>query len=104
MQGKNYVKNKKGISPEEKKELLKKLIYEKKNGKPIYYRNYKKVLSGELPLEAVMGSGYLQWRIIEIVLAFLFKHLDLKRFAIATNEAGFFHKRKIIEKFRYSDF
>ncbi len=84
------VKQKKKLSPEEKRKLLKRLIYEKKNGKPIYYRNYKKVLSGELPWEAVMGSGYLQWRIIEVILGFLFRNLDLKKFAIATNEAGFF--------------
>ena len=30
------------------RDLLKELIYEYRNGKPIYLRNYEKVLSGKL--------------------------------------------------------
>ncbi|HIO42059.1 MAG TPA: Uma2 family endonuclease, partial [Aquifex sp.] len=44
----------------ERRKLLKLLTYERRGRKPIYYRDYKRVLSGELPLEAVMGSGFLQ--------------------------------------------
>ena len=68
-------KVKKNPKKEEVKKAPKKvpraLIYEKRNGKPIYYQNYQKVLSGELPLEAVMGSGYLQALIIELLLRVL---------------------------------
>jgi len=42
-----------------KRRLLKVLTYERRYGSPIYYRDYKKVLSSELPPEAVMGSSVL---------------------------------------------
>jgi len=71
-----------------RKGIPKELIYEMRYGKPIYYRDYDKVLKGELPLEAVMGSGYLQWKIISLILKFLFLNLSSK-YDIATNEAGY---------------
>jgi len=43
------VKRKK-LSKEERQKLLKALIYEKVNGKPIYYRGYREVLKGKLTL------------------------------------------------------
>ena len=73
----------------ERRKLLKLLTYERRGRKPIYYRDYKRVLSGELPLEAVMGSGFLQAFVIEIILRFLMQRLDPKRYAIFTNEVGF---------------
>jgi len=52
----------KKVSPEERRKLLKALIYERtKSGKVIYYRDYDKVLSGEKTLEEVIGSSKLQW-------------------------------------------
>jgi len=65
------------------------LIYEMRYGKPIYYRDYDKVLSGEKSLEEIMGSSKLQWWIISIILRFLYQVLDNRRYTIATNEAGF---------------
>ena len=73
----------------ERRKLLKLLTYERRGKRPIYYRDYKRVLSGELPLEAVMGSGFLQAFVIEIILRFLMQRLDPKRYAIFTNEVGF---------------
>jgi len=75
------------------KKVPRALIYEKRNGKPIYYQNYQKVLSGELPLEAVMGSGYLQALIIELLLRFLMPKLPFEKYAIFTNEVGFKYKK-----------
>ena len=72
-----------------KRELLKLLTYERRERKPIYYRDYKRVLVGELPPEAVMGSGFLQAYIIELLLRFLMSNLDPKKFAVLTNEVGF---------------
>ncbi len=72
------------------KQLLNTLIYEKVKGKPIYYRNYEKVLRGELPAEAVMGSGDLQAYIIALLVAYLFSKLDVNRYIIMTNELGFY--------------
>ncbi len=72
------------------KKLLNTLIYEKVKGKPIYYRNYEKVLRGKLHAEAVMGSGDLQAYIIALLLAYLFSKLDVNRYIIMTNKLGFY--------------
>ncbi len=81
------------LSKEEKQELLKVLTYEKVKGKPIYYRGYKKVLKGELPPEAVMGSSELQSLIISLLLKYLFEVLP-DEFTALTNELGFFTSSK----------
>ncbi len=78
------------LSKEEKRKLLKILTYEKVNGKPVYYRDYRKVLKGELPPEAVMGSSDLQAYIIAVLVAFLYSKLDTAKYLIMTNELGFF--------------
>jgi len=78
------------ISQEERKKLLKLLTYEKVRGKPIYYRDYEKVLRGELPPEAVMGSSELQSLIITLILKYLFKALP-KEFIALSNELGFIY-------------
>ncbi len=65
------------------------LIYEMRHGKPIYYRDYDKVLSGEKTLEEVMGSSKIQAWLVAIILRLLFSKLDQNRYFIFTNEAGF---------------
>ncbi len=72
-----------------KRSILKELIYEMRSGKPIYYRDYDKVLSGEKTLEEVMGSSYLHAVILMIMLDFLFKKLKPKEYLILTGEMGF---------------
>ncbi len=76
-----------------KKKLLKTLIYEKVSGKPIYYRDYEKVLRGELPPEAVMGSSGIQAYLIRLIVGFLLKVLDLSRYEVLFNELGFLYKK-----------
>jgi hypothetical protein len=39
-----------------KRKLRRALTYKKRHGSPISYQDYKRVLSGELPSEAVMKS------------------------------------------------
>ncbi len=78
------------LSPQQRRNLLRLLTYEKVRGKPIYYRDYKKVLKGELPPEAVMGSSELQAVIIAMILKYLFKVLP-KDYITLTNEIGFIH-------------
>ena len=73
----------------ERRKLLKLLTYERRGKKPIYYRDYKRVIGGELPLEAVMGSGFLQAFVIEAILRILLQKLDPKKYAVFTNEVGF---------------
>ncbi|MFN0239004.1 Uma2 family endonuclease [Hydrogenobacter sp. Uz 6-8] len=60
-----------------------------KRGKPIYYRDYQKVLSGEKTPEEVMGSSKIQWFILYLIYSYLVQKLDRNRYIIATNEAGF---------------
>ncbi len=76
-------------SKKKRKTIPKELIYEMRNGKPIYYRDYTKVLNGEKTLEEVMGSSKLQSWIISIILNYLFKMLDLSKYMMFTNETGF---------------
>ena len=68
---------------------MKILTYERRHGSPIYYRGYEKVLSGELPPEAVMGSSVLQAWIIDVIVRFLHKFLSGNRYQLLYNEVGF---------------
>ncbi|WP_461831632.1 Uma2 family endonuclease, partial [Aquifex sp.] len=83
----------KKLSKEKRKALLKALIYEKVNGKPIYYRDYRKVLKGELPPEAVMGSSGIQAYLIILLIKFLLNKLDEEKFILLSNEVGFLYKK-----------
>ncbi|HIO41548.1 MAG TPA: Uma2 family endonuclease [Aquifex sp.] len=83
----------KKISTPLKSELLEKLTYEMVDGKPIYYRNYERVLKGELPPEAVMGSSELQALIIGLLLKYLYKVLP-NDYVVLTNELGFYTSPK----------
>jgi len=72
-----------------KKRVPRELIYEMRYGKPIYYRDYDKVLSGEKSLEEVMGSSKLQSFLISLILKVLFSSLNPKKYVILSNEIGF---------------
>lgn len=72
-----------------KRSIPKILIYEMKKGKPIYYRDYEKVLSKEKTVEEVMGSSKIQWFIIYLIHSYLMERLDRTKYVIATNEVGF---------------
>ena len=73
-----------------RKKIPKYLVYEILDSKKIYYKDYKKVLSGELPPEAVMGSSDLQAWIISTIMEFLFKVLPNK-YKVLANEVGYFY-------------
>jgi len=83
----------KKLSKEKRKSLLKVLTYEKVKGKPIYYRDYKKVLKGELPPEAVMGSSGFQAYLIMLLIKFLLSKVDEEKFIILSNNLGFLYKK-----------
>jgi hypothetical protein len=72
-----------------KNKILQCLIYEMKNGKPIYYKNYQLVLQKKLSPEAIMGSSGLQSNIIRIILKFLFINLNPEKYIVLPNEVGF---------------
>ena len=85
----HVAKKKSSNTSAERKKLLKILTYERRHGSPIYYRGYEKVLSGELPPEAVMGSSVLQAWIIDVIVRFLHKFLSGNRYQLLYNEVGF---------------
>lgn len=64
------------------------LIYETLNGRPLYYRGYKDVLTEKKTPEAIMGSSSLQAILVSIIHGFLFGQIDRKKYFLATNEAG----------------
>ncbi len=72
-----------------KKNIPEFLIYEMKNGIPIYYKNYQLVLNKKIPPEAIMGSSKIQSIIIRIIVNFLLKNLNLQQYEILFNEIGF---------------
>ena len=76
-------------SKKTRKGISEALIYEMRYGKPIYYRDYDKVPSGDKALEEVVGSSKLQWWIIDMIVRFLHQILDYKKYVVAYNEAGF---------------
>ncbi len=80
---------KKQLSNKKKRiKVPKELIYEMRKGSPIYYRDYDKVLKGELPIEVVMGSSGLQAWLIKLLMKLLLSKLD-KKYEILTNEVGY---------------
>lgn len=64
------------------------LIYEEWSGKPIYYKGYRDVLAGTKTIEEVMSCSDLQGVIVYLLNAFLFNHLNRKRYIVGTNESG----------------
>ncbi len=80
---------KKALSEKGREELLKILTYERVRGKPIYYKNYRKVLRGELDPEVIMGSGELHAILLLLIGKFLMDNLG-DDFIVLGGELGFF--------------
>ncbi len=68
--------------------LKKALVYEMRNGKPIYYNNYKQVLRGTLMLEQVMASSALHSLLLQLILHFLYRKLG-REWVVLSGEVGF---------------
>jgi len=68
-----------------REKLLKLLTYEVVDGKPIYYRGYREVLEGKKHPEEVMGSSYIQGKIVATIVGELYSKLK-GRYVVATNE------------------
>ena len=68
------------------------LIYEMANRKPIYYRGWQDVLTGEKTIEQVMASSLMQSYLVGEVFAAT--HVALrKKYILGTNEAGLKFKK-----------
>ena len=64
------------------------LIYETLNGRPLYYKGYKEVLTRKKTPEAIMGSSSLQAALVTAIVMFLGRTINRKKFLVASNEAG----------------
>ncbi len=64
------------------------LIYEEMNGKPLYYKGYKAVLSGKKNLSEIMGCSSLQSVLVSILHGYIFNLINRKKYLLGSNEAG----------------
>lgn len=64
------------------------LIYEVMDGKPIYYKGYKDVLTETKTFAEIMGSSTLQSFIIAYLQRLLYKFLDDETYTILSSETG----------------
>ncbi len=63
-------------------------VYEVLDGRPVYYRGYREAMANNYPPEHVMGSGRKQAYLINLILRFLGRALDLRHFDTAVSEPG----------------
>ena len=74
--------------PRKSRAIPEELVYEIIDGRKLYYRGYKKVISGKNKIEDIMGSSTLQGFIIFHLLKICYRFLDDKRYIFLTNESG----------------
>ena len=63
------------------------LVYERMRGKPIYYKNYQKVLNNQANFENIIGSSGFQSLILSIVEDFI-KDTFKKKYRLLLSELG----------------
>lgn len=64
------------------------LIYETLNGRPLYRRGYRDVVAGKKKPAEIMGSSSLQAALVAILVMFLGRTINRKRYLVVTNESG----------------
>lgn len=75
-------------SKSRRRSLLDRLVYEVVDGKPIYYKGYREVLSGNKTLEEVMSDSTLQaWLKFQIALV-LYQQIHQLGYEITNGEQG----------------
>lgn len=70
------------------KEIPEALVYEIIDGRKLYYKGYKDVLSKKKKIEDIMGSSTLQGYIIFYLLKICYRFLDENKYIFLTNESG----------------
>ena len=76
------------VSPVLHQEIPPALVYEVLNGRPLYYRGYKDVLTGTRKVEDIVGSSSLQAILVSLIHTFVMANRDKKKYLPVTNEAG----------------
>lgn len=87
-------KPKRPLTPEQKQRraerarLLKSLVYEMWDGKPVYYAGYEDVLKRTKTVEQVMSSSILQSLVASRLIVHLSTTLNMEVYAVLRNELG----------------
>lgn len=68
--------------------MLKALVYEEIDGRPLYYKGYRDVLISKKNQEDIMGASTIQWILVSYFMEFMILSLDKKKYRFATGEAG----------------
>ncbi len=74
--------------PKPKGKIPESLIYEIMDGKPIYRKGYRDVLSGKKTLEEIMGASTLQSVIVAYLVIQIGKFIDDDTYFVLTGESG----------------
>lgn len=64
------------------------LVFETLNGRALYYRGYREVLSDRKTFEEIMGSSSLQAALVTAIVMLLGRTINRKKYLVVTNEAG----------------
>ncbi len=70
------------------KEIPEDLVYEIIDGRKLYYKGYKDVLSKKKKIEDIIGGSGLQSFIIQYILEILYLKIGRKSYHFLTNEVG----------------
>ena len=76
------------VPPRPKGKIPDALIYEVMDGKAIYRKGYRDVLSGKKTIEEIMGASTLQSVIVSHLVMLIGRFLDEDRFFVLTGEPG----------------
>lgn len=70
------------------KKIPEALVYEIIDGRKLYYKGYKDVLSKKKKIEDIMGASGLQSFIIQYILEILYLQVGREKYHFLTNEVG----------------
>lgn len=75
-------------APKPRRKIPESLIYEIMDGKAIYRKGYRDVLSGKKTLEEIIGSSSLQAIIVYYLTSFISRFINEDMYNVLVNEAG----------------
>lgn len=75
-------------APKPRKRVPDALIYEIMDGKPIYRKGYRDVLSGKKTIDEIMGASTLQSVIVAHIMKIVFTFLDEDKYFVLAGEPG----------------
>lgn len=76
------------VLPKPKQKVPESLIYEIMDGKPIYYKGYREVLSGKKSIGEVMGASSLQAILVYYLTTMISRFIDEDQYNVLVNEPG----------------